>query len=194
MARRVVFNRQYIKSMQKWMWVVVIIGLLCLCYKYNNIDLLISLNEINNDGEVSVLQILRKYEIERLNNTFIKYEKKKASPNSKCHHYIEILQKMMIYTNNYEDKNCLKIKYLLDDIINNKSLFDLTVSRNDVSYEKFIYHITKQNETELMFYLFMYVMYEYNIRIHLTGSSHLSYYRNCNPILLWDNDIDLGIF
>eukprot|EP01084_Bolivina_argentea_P117355 208427_1 len=150
---------------------------------------------INNDIDIDIDPQLRQYETETLNNIFIKYETAKKEPNIKCNSLIKTLQKMMKQNNSYYNtENCLNLPYSLDPIINNVSLYDTTVKRHDISYDDFLHHYQKRNETEFMFKLFFNVMYEYNIKIHLTGSSALAYHRNCNPILLYDHDFDFAIF
>ena len=71
---------------------------------------------------------------------------------------------------------------------------ELSSISTQIDYETILFHISHKREIQLLLHDLFTVFYEYGIIIHLFGASALSWYRNCDPIIYHDHDIDLGIF
>lgn len=71
---------------------------------------------------------------------------------------------------------------------------ELSSISTQIDYETILFHISHKRALQLLLHDLFTVFYEYGIIIHLFGASALSWYRNCDPIIYHDHDIDLGIF
>ena len=71
---------------------------------------------------------------------------------------------------------------------------ELSSISTQIDYETILFHISYKRELQRLIRDIFTVFYEYGIIIHLFGASALSWYRNCDPIIYHDHDIDLGIF